>query len=86
MSCRTLPCEEQFIQQSSSGSSPNFTQYYLDSPSLCVVKRAKSPAPPSLEPRGGVEDLLTEGMRGGGAPTDNAPTRLGFFVRMPLGT
>lgn len=50
-----------------------------------MVKRAKSPAPPSLGPRGGVDDLFTDEIRGGGAPTDNDPTRPGALARMPLG-
>lgn len=62
------------------------SQYYLDSPSLWELYRARSPGP-SLGPRGGVEDLFpTEGIRGGGPPTDRAPTKpAGDFPRMPLG-
>lgn len=56
--------------------------YYLDSASLWALNRASSATPPSLEGLGGVEDrLVTEGMRGGGAPTRPA----GVLVRMPLG-
>lgn len=50
-----------------------------------MANRPKSPAPPSLGPRGGVDDLFTDGIRGGGAPTDNGPTRPGALARMPLG-